>query len=582
MADLHYFVLRHIFSFLNYFEIKNIAKCVCKSWEETALDSSLWKNALALITMKLPIDNKQLQRTPTNWPKQGFETELITDNVAKLVTDLSRRGITRIQFHSACPREIILEISKQYGPMINHCSVKSCTSLEMNDFLILLRNFPDIECLDFSNCIEFGKGINKGLFRNCSQMQNLKHMDIGHTSLVMTDWYIEFLKHVHKASPCLQSIGLSGFKVDGQMEANLIIALKAFRNLENLDFAHSELSVEFLNVIQEEFKLKELNFPTCFIIDKGRCNFPFNKMLNVEKLSLSKVMGVSYFRCLLMLKSIKIKSLEMPGCSEMAAKQRYGTNFPLALLRMEGELDINTNPFLALDKLDLADCHLSDCDIKVFCKLMPKLTNLNIASSLISDTSIHDITANLIFLKKLNISKCYSIGDAAILPMENKGDDQEASSSDTNLGIKNLSRLQSLDISFCRNITDAGLLAFAGMKSLTCLCLQGCKKMTSKAIKNVLQSIVCLSELNIGRIDINDVCLEILTEKLKYLVRLDVSWSPEITIDSLVSIRNNCKYLRYLDVSNCDSISVEKTMFCELEEKLVEFKSSCHIGDYED
>lgn len=93
-----------------------------------------------------------------------------------------------------------------------------------------------------------------------------------------------------------------------------------------------------------------------------------------------------------------------------------------------------------------------------------------------------------------------------------------------------LSSLQSLDVSYCRKITDKGLSAIAeGCSDLHVLRLAGCRFVTDKT----------LLTLSINCRNLEELCLQ---------------GCSNITDTGLMSLANGCKRIKFLDMNKCSNI----------------------------
>lgn len=93
-----------------------------------------------------------------------------------------------------------------------------------------------------------------------------------------------------------------------------------------------------------------------------------------------------------------------------------------------------------------------------------------------------------------------------------------------------LSSLQSLDVSYCRKITDKGLSAIAeGCPDLCVLRLAGCRFVTDKALLTLSMNCHNLEEL----------CLQ---------------GCSNISDTGLISLSNGCKRIKFLDLNKCSNV----------------------------
>lgn len=93
-----------------------------------------------------------------------------------------------------------------------------------------------------------------------------------------------------------------------------------------------------------------------------------------------------------------------------------------------------------------------------------------------------------------------------------------------------LSSLRSLDVSYCRKLTDKGLSAIAdGCSDLHVLRLSGCRFVTDKAL--LALSVNC-----------------------PYLEELGLQGCSNITDTGLISLANGCRRIKFLDMNKCNNV----------------------------
>eukprot|EP00794_Sanderia_malayensis_P004630 gene4630-5237_t len=549
LGELHFFVLSHIFSFLDHFEKKSVARLVCKRWKEAAEDVSLWKDVLAVISLSYSSD-----------VDISIQSYKMSEDISRLVEDLTKRRICRIQFHKTCQKQVILEFCKLSGKNIKHLSLKGCVNLKANNFAEILEDIRMVESLDLSDCYEVGRIINNTeqaivFIQKLACLSELARIDLGHTSYEFTENYAAFVYQLCQQSPHLNTLGLSGFRVRRDFEQMLAKSLSLMENMQSLDFAHTEMSIDFLKSVENLPKLVEIYFPAYFPPAEGFHSL-FIRMKNIKRLDMKSVREFSYLNCFAMVHilDLKLEVLRTPGCPAPKSKGDCCKREFYSVLR-EKSLVFCEAPFSTLKEVNLSDCNLSDDDVSFLCEFSPQLEILNVSSSAITDKSIHNLSFNLHLLKQLDISKCYNLTDEAFLSRTKDFDDSKDC-----LGpyqIQNWTRLKCFDFSNCMNITDKGLEAILGLHSLRCLYCSGCLKVTEAGLESIANSLKSLNKLNISKLEIDDDCLEYLTLNLPFLISLDVSWIPKITEKSLRSVENNSCYLRYLNISHCPNITQE-------------------------
>lgn len=94
-----------------------------------------------------------------------------------------------------------------------------------------------------------------------------------------------------------------------------------------------------------------------------------------------------------------------------------------------------------------------------------------------------------------------------------------------------LSLLQSLDVTYCRKLTDKGLSAVAkGCRELRILHLAGCRFVT-------------------------DSILKALSENCRNLEELGLQGCTSITDNGLINLASGCQRIKFLDINKCSNVS---------------------------
>ena len=121
---------------------------------------------------------------------------------------------------------------------------------------------------------------------------------------------------------------------------------------------------------------------------------------------------------------------------------------------------------------------------------------------------------------------------------------------------KNCPNLQSLNISLCSNITDEGIIMVAkNCLNLQSLDISSCSKVTDTGIKEVAKNCHNLQSLNIS--SCKDITDEGIKEVAKYchnLQSLYASYCSNITDTGINEITSHCPNLQSLDILNCYNI----------------------------
>ncbi len=215
--------------------------------------------------------------------------------------------------------------------------------------------------------------------------------------------------------------------------------------------------------------------------------------------------------------------------------------------------------------LNLPACELlTDIGVVNIANHLKKLTVLNLSRlPSISDGGIFSLVlTGMPALTSLNISYCRNITDAGIgcisghMPGLTSLNVSKCENI-TDEGIKKLVRipgLTSLNLRGCTRITDDGIKSIATMPGLTSLNLQGCVQTTADGIKAIATNMPQLEKLTLVNIVINEKSFKQIA-KMHNLTYLDISHCSQVTDNMLKLIAKKMPGLTCLNLSNCENIT---------------------------
>lgn len=185
--------------------------------------------------------------------------------------------------------------------------------------------------------------------------------------------------------------------------------------------------------------------------------------------------------------------------------------------------------------LDLID------PVSEFIKHFLSLRNLNLnfeAYSLISDSTIVELTQHCPRLKKINLKSCMLIGDAAV----------EA------IAI-NCKELEEINLSWC-NISKRSLFALAAhSKNLKKVEVRSCY-VTDDAVEELVRECSKLSSLSLSWCkSITDRAVSAITEFCRGLVNIDLRGNEKISEISFISLIENTKNLKTIQLKRCPNVT---------------------------
>ena len=259
----------------------------------------------------------------------------------------------------------------------------------------------------------------------------------------------------------------------------------------------------------------------------------------------------------------------------------------------------SSSPLQCLTSLNLACCSsVRDCFIAELSRCVTGLTELDISSCSISNAGLRAVCARLTNLRRLRLAWCQDITDAGFLGMPDVdrkphsggsgGDDDGGHCQCTRRHqslhifsppkhsaeklstpkceddldeadfrpITNLRRLQLLDLTSCKRITDLSVSRMMCFTELRSLHLSLCQRLTDTSLAAIAAGLPSLEELHLAHlVHITDSSVAEISERLHRLSTLNISSCDRLTDRSIKTLLHNTKTLRELDVSLCSGIS---------------------------
>ncbi len=164
-------------------------------------------------------------------------------------------------------------------------------------------------------------------------------------------------------------------------------------------------------------------------------------------------------------------------------------------------------------------------------------------------------------LKSINLSFCVSITDTGLKSLAKMAllDDINLRSCDnvSDIGIGFLAedhgRIQSLDISFCGNVTDASLRHLSSSQTLggtlRKLSLTTCA-ITDEGLVKVAKNLKSLHELHMGQcVKLSDLSIEAIAENMKDLTFIDLYGCHDLSSKVLDKLKRQLPKLNKLNLS---------------------------------
>lgn len=108
------------------------------------------------------------------------------------------------------------------------------------------------------------------------------------------------------------------------------------------------------------------------------------------------------------------------------------------------------------------------------------------------------------------------------------------------------SQLESLDLSWCASITDAGIERLCRCPRLRRLCLSGCERVTGASVAKVASTAPALSYLDVSWTTIHDKGVAAITMATPHLRILHMNWCRAISNDAICSLAELARRRRRL------------------------------------
>ena len=192
--------------------------------------------------------------------------------------------------------------------------------------------------------------------------------------------------------------------------------------------------------------------------------------------------------------------------------------------------------------INLANSNITDTDLKVIIKLFPNLEELYIdGCDNISNDGLHDLK-QLNNLRYLDISGTYKISDEGVEYLRELQHLQYLNlswSTITDKGVQHLEKLQNirhLSLAWCYNITNTDLQHLQKLQKLQYINLKGCLKITDEGI-TYLQKLQDLQYLDLTLCSITDKGVQCL-QTLQKLQHLTLNWCSKITNTNLSQLQS--------------------------------------------
>lgn len=284
------------------------------------------------------------------------------------------------------------------------------------------------------------------------------------------------------------------------------------------------------------------SIPTLLNLDLSLCKQITDKSVlrivdaleNLENLELGGCSNITDSGLLAIANGLeRLKSLNLRSCWNVTDE---GIRF------IAGQTDKKTGN-LTLERLGLPNCQcLSDDELKSI--LFPKTGNLALERlglqdcQRLSDDALKYISLGLPSVNSINLSFCIGVSDAGLKYMAK------------------ISSLRELNLSSCDSVSDSGVAYLAEAASpITSLDVSFCDKVTDQSLDYVSRGLFNLRCLSLSACHVSDEGICKVAKALTDLEVLNIGQCIRITDKSLFAIMESFKNLRCVDLYGCSKIT---------------------------
>ena len=196
---------------------------------------------------------------------------------------------------------------------------------------------------------------------------------------------------------------------------------------------------------------------------------------------------------------------------------------------------------LGLTYLDLSDCpHVDDTSLRLVVESCPQLQYLYLRRcSQITDAALRSISSYCLMLRELSVSDCPLVTDTGLSELGRLGPS-----------------LRYLSVAKCDQLTDAGVRTLARhCYRLRYLNMRGCEQVSDSAVDWLSRSCSRLRSLDIGKCDVSDLGLKLLSENCPNLKKLSVKSCTLVTDRGVEAVSKYCRGLQHLNIQDVEGVT---------------------------
>lgn len=198
---------------------------------------------------------------------------------------------------------------------------------------------------------------------------------------------------------------------------------------------------------------------------------------------------------------------------------------------------------LSIQYLDLSDCpHVDDTCLRLVVESCPQLHYLYLRRChQITDTSLRSIASYCLLLRELSVSDCPAITDSGLAELGRLGPS-----------------LRYLSVAKCDQLSDSGVRTLARhCYRLRYLNLRGCEQVSDSAVDWLSKSCSRLRSLDLGKCDVSDLGLKLLSQNCPNLKKLSVKSCTLVTDGGVEAVARYCRGLQHLNIQDVAGVSLQ-------------------------
>ena len=200
------------------------------------------------------------------------------------------------------------------------------------------------------------------------------------------------------------------------------------------------------------------------------------------------------------------------------------------------------NRHLGIQYLDLSDCpHVDDTSLRLVVESCPQLQYLYLRRcAQITDAALRSISSYCLLLRELSVSDCPAVTDVGLAELGRLGPS-----------------LRYLSVAKCDSLTDSGVRTLARhCYRLRYLNIRGCEQVSDSAVEWLSRSCSRLRSLDIGKCDVSDLGLKLLSENCPNLKKLSVKSCTLVSDRGVEAVSKYCRGLQHLNIQDVAGVTI--------------------------